>query len=174
MPPCLSYAHQPDLQEPISDSLSGGCHWAAGTLVVDTVLCPSQHSVLSDLKFLYKVRACVLSRFSRVQLFATLWAVAHQSPLSMGILQVWILEWVAMPFSRGSSWPKDWSPISRVSCTGRQVLYHERHLGSLVVPPQSGRREAVSCGFVFAWLLSMLVKCVGQDIRYLFKEQGWT
>ena len=27
---------------------------------------------------------CVLSHFSRVQLFATLWTVAHQTPLSMG------------------------------------------------------------------------------------------
>ena len=25
-----------------------------------------------------------------------------------GILQVRVLEWVAIPFSRGSSWPKDW------------------------------------------------------------------
>ena len=28
---------------------------------------------------------CVLSHFSRVQLFATLWTVAHQAPLSMGV-----------------------------------------------------------------------------------------
>ena len=27
---------------------------------------------------------CVLSHFSHVQLFATLWTVAHQAPLSMG------------------------------------------------------------------------------------------
>ena len=27
---------------------------------------------------------CVLSRFSHIQLFATLWTVAHQAPLSMG------------------------------------------------------------------------------------------
>ena len=27
---------------------------------------------------------CVLSHFSRVQLFATLWTVDHQAPLSMG------------------------------------------------------------------------------------------
>ena len=27
---------------------------------------------------------CVLSRFSRVQLFATLWTIAHQAPLSRG------------------------------------------------------------------------------------------
>ena len=30
---------------------------------------------------------------------------AHQAPLSMGILQAKILEWVAVPFSRGSSQP---------------------------------------------------------------------
>ena len=35
---------------------------------------------------------------------ATLWTVAHQVPLSMGILQARILEWVVMPSSRGSSW----------------------------------------------------------------------
>ena len=33
------------------------------------------------------------------------WTVAHQSPLSMGILQARILAWVAMPSSRGSSNP---------------------------------------------------------------------
>ena len=27
---------------------------------------------------------CMLSRFSHIQLFATLWTVAHQAPLSMG------------------------------------------------------------------------------------------
>ena len=31
------------------------------------------------------------------------WTVAHQAPLSMGILQARILEWVVMPSSRGSS-----------------------------------------------------------------------
>ena len=33
-----------------------------------------------------------------------------------GILQARILEWVAVSFSRGSSWPRDWSGISYVSC----------------------------------------------------------
>ena len=31
------------------------------------------------------MHACMLSRFSCVQLFATLWTIAHQAPLSMGI-----------------------------------------------------------------------------------------
>ena len=35
--------------------------------------------------------------------FATPWTVASQTPLSMGILQAKILEWVAISFSRGSS-----------------------------------------------------------------------
>ena len=45
------------------------------------------------------------SHFSCVWLFATLWTVAHQAPLPMGILQARILEWVAMPssFSQFSS-----------------------------------------------------------------------
>ena len=49
------------------------------------------------------IYACVQSRFSHVQLFATLWTIAYQTPLFMGILQARILEWVAMPTSMGSS-----------------------------------------------------------------------
>ena len=41
-----------------------------------------------------------------------------------GILQARILDWVAMPSSRGSSWPRDWTRISYISCIGRQVLYY--------------------------------------------------
>ena len=51
----------------------------------------------------FSQHAFTLSHFSRVRLFATPWTVARQVPLSMRILQARILEWVAMPFSRGSS-----------------------------------------------------------------------
>ena len=40
------------------------------------------------------------------------------------ILQARILEWVAIPFSRGSSWPRDWTSVSYISCIGWEVLYH--------------------------------------------------
>ena len=40
-----------------------------------------------------------------------------------GISQVRILEWVAIPISRGSSRPGDRTCISRISCAGRQILY---------------------------------------------------
>ena len=46
------------------------------------------------------------------------------------ILQARILEWVSMPFSRGSSQPRDQTHLSYVSCIGRWVLNHQRHLGS--------------------------------------------
>ena len=36
-----------------------------------------------------------------------------------------ILEWVAIPFSRGSSWPRDRTGVSWISCIGRQSLYHQ-------------------------------------------------
>ena len=41
-----------------------------------------------------------------------------------GIFQVRILEWVVISFSRGSSWPRDRTSISYVSCIGRHSLYH--------------------------------------------------
>ena len=43
--------------------------------------------------------ACMLSRFSHVQLFATPWTIARQAPLSMGILQAKILEWLLCPLN---------------------------------------------------------------------------
>ena len=58
-----------------------------------------------------------------VQLFVTPWTAAHQAPLSMEILQAGILEWLAMPSSRGSSQSRDQTHISYVSCVGRQVIF---------------------------------------------------
>ena len=46
----------------------------------------------------------LLSRFSHVRLFAT-----H------GVLQARILEWVAVPFCRGSSQPRDQNQVSRIA-----------------------------------------------------------
>ena len=41
-----------------------------------------------------------------------------------GIFQARILEWVAISFSRGSSWLRDQTGVSCVSCVGRWILYH--------------------------------------------------
>ena len=53
--------------------------------------------------------------------FATPWTVAHQAPLSMGFSKQELLEWVFMPFSRGSSQLRD---QTRISCISRRVLGH--------------------------------------------------
>ena len=73
-------------------------------------------------------RECTLNCFR--WLFVTLWTVARRAPSVHRILQARILEWVAMPSSRGSSWPRDRTCVPYVSCIGRQVLYHQHLPGS--------------------------------------------
>ena len=63
----------------------------------------------------YLFYSCVLSRFSHVQLFATLWIVASGSSIH-GILQMRILELVTIPFSRGIFLIQG-SKLSFVNCT---------------------------------------------------------
>ena len=41
-----------------------------------------------------------------------------------GILQARIVEWVAMPSSRVSSWLRDQTHIFCIFCIGRQIIYH--------------------------------------------------
>ena len=58
-------------------------------------------------------------------LTVTPWTVARHALLFMGFSR--ILEWVAMPFSRGSSWPRD---HTWVSCIAHGFFYLLGHLGS--------------------------------------------
>ena len=68
--------------------------------------------------------SCLVAQSCR--LFATPWTVARQAPLSMGILQARILEWVAYPFSRGSFQPRNRIGVSE---SGR-ILYQLIYQGS--------------------------------------------
>ena len=71
----------------------------------------------------------ILSCFSRVQLFATPWTVAHQAPLSTGFSRQEY--WSGLPCPPPGDLPNPRiKPVSHVSCIGRQVLHHLRHLGS--------------------------------------------
>ena len=45
----------------------------------------------------------------------TPWTIVLQALLSIGIFQARILEWVTIPFSRGSSWPKDQTWVSYIA-----------------------------------------------------------
>ena len=58
---------------------------------------------------------CVLSHFSHVLLFVTLCTCNLPGSSVHGILQARILEWVAIPFPRGSSQPRDRIQISLIA-----------------------------------------------------------
>ena len=57
---------------------------------------------------------CCASSLNHVQPFVP-WTAASLAPLSMGILQARILEWVAMLSSRGSSQPRDRTQVSSIA-----------------------------------------------------------
>ena len=61
-------------------------------------------------QLLHILCVCVCQSLNHVQLFVTPWSVACQGPL-----QARILEWVAIPFSRVSSWPRDWTWVSCIA-----------------------------------------------------------
>ena len=69
-----------------------------------------------------EVCVCVLSHFSHVCLFCDPVDCSPPGSSVHGILQARILEWGAMPPSRGSSWPRDRTHVSYVSCTGRRIF----------------------------------------------------
>ena len=57
----------------------------------------------------------VVSHFGHVWPFATLWIVAHQTPLFTGFTRKEWWSWVTMPFCRGSSPLKDWTSVSSIA-----------------------------------------------------------
>ena len=83
---------------------------------------------------------CVLS-LSHVRLCETPWTTVRQTPVSMGILQARILEWVAMPSSRGSSRPLFWT--SELGCTKR---------GGVWYCGVSGAKLMLPWGVIFKWV----------------------
>ena len=58
-----------------------------------------------------------------------------------GILEVKILEWVALPSSRGSSGHRDRICISHLSCIGRWALYHCATWEALWLREDTARRQ---------------------------------
>ena len=121
-------------------------------------------SLLSEPPGKPEITLCVYAKsLSCVQLFATLWTVAHQAHLSMGLSQVRILEWVAMPSSRGSSRPRDQNCVSYVSCIGKHILYHyttwEAHIRQYKMIWCSYQSLYISCSFpLVQWSVIILDK----------------
>ena len=102
--------------------------YSANSLSVYLVVGKSSSEQNRNGPFLYVL--CMCSVTSVVFDSATPWNVSPLDSSVHGILQARTLEWDAMPSSRGSSWPRDWTCVYYVSCIGRQVLYHYCHMGS--------------------------------------------
>ena len=139
---------RPDTEQPLikfrqlsrNPNSATGCEMANFTFIISLGLQDSAlfslalyFDIISDLQksgkyeeFPYSLPlCCVLSHFSRVRLFATRWTLRSPPGSSVhGILPARILEWVAMPSSRRSSQPRDWTYVYYVSCIGRWVLYY--------------------------------------------------
>ena len=92
----------------------------------------------------------------------TPWTVTCQAPLSMGVLKIRILEWVAVLSSRGSSQPRD----------GTQVSTHCRQILLLSEPPGKLKNTGVGSYPFFSgssWLRNQTrVSCIAGEFFTLW------
>ena len=61
--------------------------------------------------------------------FATPWTAARQAPLSMEFPRREYWSGLPLPTPGDLPSPRDRTPTSCVSCNGRLIVYHQRHLG---------------------------------------------
>ena len=88
--------------------------WGKCCLLFSSDLMVKHLGFWSEVKVEVKVKS-----LSRVRLLVTPWTAAYQAPPPNGTFQARVLEWVAISFSTGSSWPRN---RTRVSCiVGRRL-----------------------------------------------------
>ena len=92
--------------------VSGGQQRGSATHIHVPILLshPGCHTMLSRVPY-----ACMLSWFSHVRLFATLWTVVRQTPLSKGS---------GLPFPSPGDLPDPGIEPASLMSPGRRVLYH--------------------------------------------------
>ena len=71
-----------------------------------------------------KKKQCVLSRFSHVRLFATLWTVAHQASPSLGFSRQEYWNRLSCPPPGDLPDPRMEPAFSHVSCIDKPIVYH--------------------------------------------------
>ena len=98
------------------------------SLSLSLPMCLSKHTILFFL--LINTLCAHAQSLSCVQLFAILWTIAFQAPLSTEFSRQEY--WSRLPCTPPVDLPNSGiKPESHyVSCIGRQVLYHKRHMGS--------------------------------------------
>ena len=94
-------------------------------LLVQTGLTSNRNMEVTFLCFLLICPCvCVIGCSVVSDSFASPWTVAFQDPPSLGFFQARILDWIAMPSSRGCFQSREQTGFSHISCTGRWTVYH--------------------------------------------------
>ena len=84
-----------------------------------------------------------------------------------GILQARVLEWIVIPFSRGSSWPRDWTQASCIA--GRFfTIWATREARYYLCPETTGFLD-----YVFNPVKDWSLKQQGLPLDYLKKAKHW-
>ena len=92
-----------------------------------------------------------------------------------GIFPAWILEWVAISYSRGSPQFRDWTHISYISCIGRWIPYH---YATWEAPRDTGDIEKASIetayGFSsWSWSLACSNHFLRSSLSHKSEKPGW-
>ena len=88
-----------------------------------------------------------------------------------GISQARILEWVAIFFSRRSSWPRDGTCISYISCIGRQILYHCTTWEALGDGLKLKNINNCSLGTVSFWWMESIILIKNVNATFIIKVE---
>ena len=132
--------------------------WFFGRLcVLPVCMCVLSHSVVSD---------------------SVTYSYGPPGSSAHGILQARILKWIAMPFFRRCSWPRDQTQVSCISCTGRWVLYLCKN-ESVSLSVMSNSFEPMDCslpGSSFHGILqARILKWIAISFsRRSSQPSGWT
>ena len=111
---------------------------------------------------------------STAQSCPTLWNPMDCSPPVSsvhGILQARVLEWVAISFSRGSSWSRDRTRVSWISCIGRWIFFTTEPPGK----PRQFRGGDIRAMRKkdFPWICRVLLKCFWEGTRRWVEFEQW-
>ena len=127
----------------------------------------------------YKVILCLLSEKwewelpSCVQLFVIPWTIQS--------MEFYALEWVAFPFSRASSQPRDWTQVSRIAADslpaepqGKPLLSEDPTKFKQECLSEVTHREFFRCFFFVVVCLFLLRHVLPtQDDTVVFKHVRW-
>ena len=110
---------------------------------------------------IHKVKVELLSC---VQLFVIPWTVSLPGSSISGIVQAIVLEWVAISFSRGSSWPRDQTQVSHI-VDRRFTIWATR-----VPHPQIGLLFTWPLLSVFLCVFSPVIKPLGLGFNFIWYD----